>query len=95
MALQRRCAVRFLFLILASIIAIGFAGSGFAKEPAQPKGSEEEKYKEFVFDKEEVTGEVLKPDQSVTGVVGRRSRDTLIRERADFRDEILKSVEDL
>jgi hypothetical protein len=97
---SRRCKVRFKRFLMAGLLAFGVAGVGLAKEPAQSKAPKEQQFKAFDFDKdrdkiEEVTGEVLKPDQSVTGVVGRRGKDTLIHIRTDFRDEILKSVEDL
>jgi hypothetical protein len=95
MALLRRCAMKFVGLVIAGIFAVSLAGVGLAKEPAQSKSQKEQQYKEFDFEKEEVTGEVLKPDQSVTGVVGRKGKSSLIQIRTDFRDEILKSVEDL
>jgi hypothetical protein len=92
---SRRCKVRFKRFLMAGLLSFGVAGVGLAKEPAQTKAPKEQQFKEFNFEREEVTGEVLKPDQSVTGVVGRRGKDTLIHIRTDFRDEILKSVEDL
>lgn len=79
-------------LIAIALVGVGGAGA-LAKTPPKKTGSE---VQDIRFDKgAEVSAEVLRPDQSVADVLLMGRRGSLIKERKDFVDEILRSAEDL
>ena len=53
------------------------------------------KGKEFDFETDEVTVDVLKPDATMVEVLARKARESLIRIRLDFIPEIVDSAEDI
>jgi hypothetical protein len=67
---------------------------------APPKGagdptSGEPATREFNFDLDEVTVDVLKPDATMVEVLRAKARRSLIRIRMDFIKEIVRSAEDI
>jgi len=66
----------------------------WAQNRAQPK-PEEKKVRSFDFDGDQIDGDQIRPDGDL--VKGRllANRTSLIKIRLDFRDEIMKSAEDL
>ncbi len=79
-------------------IAVGMSSPAFAqrggrgKDPAAAKVAKE---KRFDFEADEVTGELVKPEGTDIRVRSFREHSSLIRVRADFIREIVKSAEDL
>ena len=75
------CAVAFVMTFSAAS-AVG----------APPEG---DKGKQFDFETDEVTVDVLKPDASMVEVLRAKARQSLIRIRMDFVKEIVRSAEDI
>ncbi len=65
------------------------AGAALAAPP------EKKKDKEFNFETDEVTVDVLKPDAAMFEVLRAKARQSLIQIRLDFIKEIVRSAEDL
>jgi hypothetical protein len=84
--IMRRFSQR--LVVLAMVLG---ANAAFAAPPEEaPK-----KDKEFKFDTDEVTVDVLKPDPSMFEVLRQKARQSLIPIRLDFVKEIVRSAEDL
>ena len=62
---------------------------------APPKDTEGPVTREFNFDLDEVTVDVLKPDVTMVEVMRQKARRSLIRIRMDFIKEIVRSAEDI
>lgn len=79
-------------VILAFVCALLMAGSALADDP-KAAGSQEPK--QFNFETDEVTVDVLKPDATTVEVLKAKARQSLIRIRMDFIKEIVRSAEDI
>ena len=75
-------------LAIAAIVAM--AGTAFAAPPAS-----DDEPKQFDFETDEVTVDVLKPDATMVEVLRAKARKSLIRIRVDFIKEIVRSAEDI
>lgn len=75
---------------VAFIVATVFALSALAAPPAKDKSG-----KEFNFETDEVTVDILKPDATMVEVLRAKARQSLIRIRMDFVKEIVRSAEDI
>lgn len=79
-----------LLTILTVMLVVGLSPAVFAQEKTQ-----ESKVTEMSFDGDVVEAQFLRPDQGVTEGLIRKKKNSLIKLRTDFVDEILKSAEDL
>ena len=79
-------------LIAVSAVVLGLlvAPAAFAQEKKQ-----DSKVTEMSFEGDLVEAQFLRPDQGVTEGLIRKKKNSLIKLRTDFVDEILKSAEDL
>lgn len=76
-------------LVLAFAAVTLVATTAWAAPPEKSKG------KEFNFETDEVTVDVLKPDATMVEVLRAKARQSLIRIRLDFVKEIVRSAEDI
>ena len=81
---------RTLGVMLACICALFIASTAGADEPPAEKEG-----KQFNFETDEVTVDVLKPDATAIEVMRAKARQSLIRIRLDFIKEIVRSAEDI
>lgn len=79
--------------LLALALIGGTAVTVVAAPPAKVKKAE--KPKQFDFETDEVTVDVLKPDATMVEVLRQKARQSLIRIRMDFVKEIVRSAEDI
>lgn len=79
-----------LMMVLVALVALGVVP--FAS--AQDKTGESQ-VTEMSFEGDVVEAQFLRPDQGVTEGLIRKKKNSLIKLRTDFVDEILKSAEDL
>ncbi|HOD07464.1 MAG TPA: hypothetical protein PKG98_05150 [Myxococcota bacterium] len=79
-----------LMMILVALVALGVVPFASAQEKAG-----ESQVTEMSFEGDVVEAQFLRPDQGVTEGLIRKKKNSLIKLRTDFVDEILKSAEDL
>ncbi|HPB51483.1 MAG TPA: hypothetical protein PLZ31_09705 [Myxococcota bacterium] len=79
-----------LMMLLVALVALGVVPFASAQEKAG-----ESQVTEMNFEGEVVEAQFLRPDQGVTEGLVRKKKNSLIKLRTDFVDEILKSAEDL
>jgi len=91
--MKRIIRVLFVTIGVALLSAPGIAQAQPKGKAVAPKGGGD--VKEISFEGDVVEAQFLRPDQGVTEAVVIKKRASLIQERADFVDEILKSAEDL
>ncbi len=73
---------------VAFALTMAFALSAAAAPP-------DKSGKEFNFETDEVTVDILKPDATMVEVLRAKARQSLIRIRMDFVKEIVRSAEDI
>jgi hypothetical protein len=73
---------------VAFLLTLMFATSALAAPPNKQA-------REFNFETDEVTVDVLKPDAQLIEVLRAKARKSLIRIRMDFIKEIVRSAEDI
>lgn len=79
--------------ILLICMAVLFATMGIT---ASAKGRhKEKKIREMIFEGDVVKADFMHPNQGVVNVLVRKKRSLLLKPRADFIEEIIKSAEDL
>jgi hypothetical protein len=76
--------------LLALVCVVLMAASAMAAPPEAAKQG-----KQFDFETDEVTVDVLKPDSATAEVLAAKARESLIRIRLDFINEIVRSAEDI
>ena len=82
---------------LSALVFVLMSATTFAAPPS-PAPTEEPAVpatKEFNFELDEVTVDVLKPDATMVEVLRQKARRSLIRIRMDFIKEIVRSAEDI
>jgi len=77
------------FVLVSTTTFAAPPSAGSIEEPAVPAT------KEFNFELDEVTVDVLKPDATMVEVLRQKARRSLIRIRMDFIKEIVRSAEDI
>jgi len=85
-------------LLAALVLFAGTATAAFAAPPAKDKSSGTllyQKTTKYIFEDEEVPGDLANPDfVHIDSIIGLRF-DSLVKPRADFMPEMIKSCEDL
>jgi len=86
--------------IITRVIVVAFgvvflAGSDLAAQTPERRAGGKRSVREMDFEGDVVEAQFLRPDQSVAEALIRHKKSSLIQERTDFVDEILKSAEDL
>jgi len=77
-------------ILLICMVAL-FTTAGITASAKQKK----KKIREMVFEGDVVETEFMHPNQGVVTVLVRKKRSLLLKPRADFIEEIIKSAEDL
>lgn len=75
--------------VLVTFLAVTVMAFAAVADPPEGEG------KEFNFETDEVTVDVLKPDATMVEVLRAKARQSLIRIRMDFVREIVRSAEDI
>ncbi len=89
---------RFIALLAALVLFAGTATAAFAAPPAKDKSSGTllyQKTTKYIFDEDEVPGDVFKPDFVMVDSRTKARFPSLVKVRPNFMPEMIKSCEDL